>query len=325
MNRFGTLLMALLVVASAGVWTAVPASGASSGEKTADGATFTVETGSIHVEPGGRICAKVVDGNTNEVILEDVNLTDVTVYLTADSVQQRTDISSADVEERMVLYTNGENQKVDTLATSGRCITTDQKNVVLDSYHVESSNLSTTDTQIVVGEDVAEGAPAPGGFQLPPRYNDGESEVASGVPVGAPGPSDNVTEGTDPAGEVTDTANETNTTVGQVTNATNDTVDDTTDTVQNMTNRARKPLNDTTRAVDNTTNSTTDDVDKTVDNTADTVSDTTDVRSDATTTTTAETRTAKETERATPTDGGSSDDGLSTSQLGFDPMAKVLC
>lgn len=274
MTGLRTLLVAVLVVVSAGAVAAVPASGASSPQATQDGAVFTVQTGSIQVEPGGRICAQRVDADTNKVVLHDVTLTDVTIYQGAENVQQRTEIASADVEGKMVLYTNGENGKVDTLAKTGQCITMNQADTVVEATYVTSNAMETGNTSIVGGSDVADDAPEPGGFELPPRFNQSGGQTVPDAPVDAPGPAtnlswvDNATDGV--TGQVNDT-------LDQTTDRVNNTVDNTTDRVNDTVNRTTGQVNDTVDQVVNETNDTVDlqnATNGTVDRTTDRVNDT---------------------------------------------------
>lgn len=265
--RHPITLLAVIVVATSGVatLTALPATSTTNGSSTVpqevqDRETFTFEAGGIEVEPGGRICAEKVETDINRVIIEDVMIHDATVYQTADRVQQRTEMSTVRVD-RLVLYTNGRNEKVDTLAASDQCITLDQEHIVVEGYYAQGNKLRAENTEIVGGADVAENAPAPGGFELPPRFDENAKKVIADTPANLPGPADNVTDWLDDPAEggtppLEDTIGPANGSVEQVTG----TVDNSTDRVTNTVNET-VDLNETERMVNRTTDPVTNTVD----------------------------------------------------------------
>lgn len=193
--------VALLVVASVAVvaLTSGPtaARGSLSASPTppeiADRDTFTVQIGSISPASSGRICANLITSDVNEVVVSDVELTDVTIWHEGD-LATRVDISSA-VTDRTVLYSNGENDLVTTLATLNGCIGIPQpKPITLEVYYMDTSSLDASGLRIQSGPGVADAVPEPQGLILGDvrdgSVTDGEDGAETDDPVSIPTPTD---------------------------------------------------------------------------------------------------------------------------------------
>lgn len=244
-----------------------------------DRETFTIHTESIQMQQGGQICAESLQDDVNKVTIRNANLRGTTMYYNGQSVDKVISLPSSDLDGELVLYTNGENSLVNTLAQLGMCIPVDQPlPVTLEVYYLSAESLNVDNMEIAVGHGIADNPPEPGGLALSEFLgNVSLSQADNGGPgneTGGNASSGNASDGgsgpTDTVNETTDTVNETADTV----NETTDTVDDTTDSVNETADGATDTVNDT---VDNTTdaaNETTDDPTDTVDNTTDTVNET---------------------------------------------------
>ena len=291
MNARAATLAALLVVAGstlavAGVNPAVAQStpgpsapGSEPPEETADGATFTVSTQSIdlHQSEGGTICAQKLAPDVNEVTITHATMNGVELYLGNEEEPKKVSSPTAKVDE-IVLYTNGENQLVNLLATTGACIPLDQpQQTVLEVYYQEAGQLQMDQFQFETGGTSP--PPEPGGFTVPESLlNDSSS---------TDGPVSNATEGlnatTDAVGDATDTvqrvtdAVDGSTPTGAV-DRVNETTENVTETVEGVQNPTGT-VNDTLETVNGTTGTVTDtvgDTTGTVDDTAETVNETVD-------------------------------------------------
>lgn len=328
MHRSLAVAVALLVVGGSLAAGTVSASN----DSVDDGATFTVETGKILLQEDGRICAEKEGRGLNKVTIYDARLVDVTLYQNNSGDNDvRLEMNESRVDE-MVIWSNGENARVNTLALTGGCIRLDQPTrTVLEATRLESVTYRTEEMEIITGRNAASGAPEPGGLRLGGLRNNSSTDDSSD----APGDLQRL-DGVDENGSsVDETVNGTvENTTDEVADTVDGTVNETTDAVDNTTN-------DTTDTVDNTTDDATDVVDTTVDDTADAVDNTTDTDTvDDTTDATAETQTATATETQTTetqttetgeesSDGGASGDGSDDDRpvalrIEFDPEAKVI-
>ncbi len=178
-----------------------------------DRATFTVRTGAIHpnIADGGQICAEKIESDVNKVTVSDSTLKDVDIYLGKEgSVESHISFPSGDVSGDLVLYTNGENPLVNTLATLGICLPPGVPNplpTTLKAYWLGVDNLETEGLSISSGGE-------------PPSVNGPElSEVLSET---------NTSRSELGINNSTET-NDTNETLTNATNTTNETLTNTTD------------------------------------------------------------------------------------------------
>ncbi|MFB6163742.1 MAG: hypothetical protein ABEJ31_01140 [Haloarculaceae archaeon] len=190
-RRLGAVLTAALVLASAVSAVAGPAAAAAtappSGPATSD--TFTVATDQILLGDGGEICAEKVGPYRNKLTIHNAELKGITMYLAASSsgVDKRISIPSANLTGDLVLYTNGENDLVNVLATAHTCVSLDQTNqTVVQVYSMNYDALDSTGMTMAAGKHVADDVPSPGGLSLP-SMGDGSNDSSDGSgPVGVP-------------------------------------------------------------------------------------------------------------------------------------------
>jgi hypothetical protein len=162
-------VLALLVISSGsivlqndGIATAAP-------DEIRDRATFTVRTGAIypHLSEGGQICAQKIEPNVNRVVVSDATLKDVDIYVGDEgSVETHVSFPEGEVNGELVLYTNGENLLVNTLATLGLCLPPGIPNPIpttLEAYYLGVENLNTRNLELSSGGNV----PEPSGPSLP--------------------------------------------------------------------------------------------------------------------------------------------------------------
>lgn len=323
MNARAATLAALLVVAGstlavAGVNPALAQStpgpsvpGSEPPEETEDGATFTVSTQSIdlHQSEGGTICAKKMAPDVNEVTITHATMNGVEMWLGNEEEPKKVTTPTAEVDE-IVLYTNGENQLVNLLATTGACIPLDQpQQTVLEVYYQEAGTLQMDQFQFVTGGTSP--PPEPGGLTVPSSLLNNSSstdgpvsnttDALNGTTDALNGTTDVVGNATDTVGRVTDAVNGTTPTgaVGRVSETAKNvtetvdgvenptgTVNDTLETVNGTTGTVTDTVGDTIGAVDDTTdtvNETVDDPTGTVDETTKTVDSATDAVENTTT------------------------------------------
>ncbi|UPM43608.1 hypothetical protein [Halocatena salina] len=246
-----------------------------------DRATFTVRTGAIHpnIADGGQICAEKIESDVNKVTVSDSTLKDVDIYLGKEgSVESHISFPSGDVSGDLVLYTNGENPLVNTLATLGICLPPGVPNplpTTLKAYWLGVDNLETEGLSISSGGE-------------PPSVNGPElSEVLSETNTSRSELGiNNSTETNDTNETLTNTTNTTNETLTNATNTTNETLTNTTnttnETLTNATNTTNETLTNTTNTTNETLTNTTNTTNETLTNTTD---ETTPVESETSDTT----------------------------------------
>jgi hypothetical protein len=127
-----------------------------------DRATFTVRTGAIypHAAEGGQICAEKIKPDVNRVIVTNATIKKVDIYLGDEGeVQAHISFPTGEVNGQLVLYTNGENLLVNTLATLGICLPPGVPNplpTTLEAYYLGDQNLETTGLDLSSGGNVPE-------------------------------------------------------------------------------------------------------------------------------------------------------------------------
>jgi hypothetical protein len=201
-----------------------------------DRATFTVRTGAIypHLAEGGQICAEKIKPGVNRVIVTDATLKDVDIYLGDEGeVQAHISFPTGEVNGQLVLYTNGENLLVNTLATLGICLPPGIPNPIpttLEAYYLGVQNLETKNLDLSSGGN----APEPSGPSFPQLLN------ATDTSREELGLNNSTTS--------TNTTNSTNVINGTSNNS----------TVEEIVNKTTStPINNSTITLGNTTNTTT--------------------------------------------------------------------
>lgn len=254
-------VLALLVVSSTsivllngGIATAAP-------DEIEDRATFTVRTGAIypHLSEGGQICAQKIEPDVNRVIISNATLKDVDMYVGDEGgVETHISFPEGKVNGEIVLYTNGENLLVNTLATLGICLPPGVPNpfpTTLEAYYLGAEDLNAGSIKLSSGGT----APEPSGPSLPKLL---EATNTSREEIGLNN-STNITNSTDTNGTIVTPVNNTtangtltnNTTVtpGNATNVvtpviTNDTATSTPQTPNNNSSTATTTPTPTTTA-----------------------------------------------------------------------------
>lgn len=161
-----TCTLVLLVVSSSSLVLFTPVAAAPDGVE--DRATFTVRTGGIypHSAEGGQICAEKTAPDVNKVTVTNATLKDVDIYLSRnDRLETHISFPSGEVNGALVLYTNGENALVNTLATLGTCLPPGTPNplpTTLEAYWLGVANLQPSNLELTSGGN----APEPGGPSL---------------------------------------------------------------------------------------------------------------------------------------------------------------
>lgn len=152
--------LALLVVSSGSLVLFNPAAAAPDGID--DGETFTVRTGGIypHLSGGGQICAEKTDSGANKVTVTNSTLKDVDIYVGKEGgVKGHISFPSGEVNGDLVLYTNGENPLVNTLALLGVCLPPGTPNPIpttLEAYWLGVSNLQPNNIKVTSGGEPPE-------------------------------------------------------------------------------------------------------------------------------------------------------------------------
>ncbi len=231
-----------------------------------DRETFTVRTGGIypHLSDGGQICADKIESDVNKVTVTDSTLRDVDIYLGEEgSVESHISFPSGEVDGDLVLYTNGENPLVNTLATLGICLPPGTPNplpTTLEAYWLGVDNLQTEGIEITSGGE----APSVGGPELSDVLEETNTSRED-LGINNSTETNNTTDATPTNDTINGTTNDTtatptNDTINETTNdttatPTNDTTNDTTATAT----PTAAPTNDTTNITTNQTltNSTT--------------------------------------------------------------------
>jgi hypothetical protein len=262
--------LALLVVSSGGIVLLNGGIATAAPDEIDDQETFTVRTGAIypHLFEGGQICAQKIKPNVNRVVITNATLKDVDIYLGDDGTPQaHLSFPTGEVNGELILYTNGENLLVNTLATLGICLPPGIPNplpTTLEAYYLGVENLHPKNLKVTSGGTV----PEPSGPSLPKLLeatNTSREEIGlntstnvtnstsnnttvSGNNTTIRTPTNNTTIGT-PTNNTTVTETPTNnTTIGTPTNNT------TIGTPTNNTTVTETPTNNTTTT--NTTNTT---------------------------------------------------------------------
>ncbi|RRJ29157.1 hypothetical protein [Halocatena pleomorpha] len=216
-----------------------------------DRATFTVRTGSIHpdIADAGQICAEKIEPDVNKVTVSDSTLKDVDIYVGKEgSIESHISFPTGDVSGNLVLYTNGENPLVNTLATLGICLPPGVPNplpTTLKAYWLGVDNLETDGLSISSGGE----PPSVGGPELSDvlaETNTSKSEL--GI--------NNSTETNTTNETLTNVTNTTNETLTNVTNTTNETLTNVTNTTNETLTNVTNTTNETLTNVTNTTNET---------------------------------------------------------------------
>lgn len=205
-----------------------------------DRETFTVRTGGIYPDllAGGQICAEKIESDVNKVTVTNSTLKDVDIYLGEEgNVESHISFPSGEVNGKLVLYTNGENPLVNTLATLGICLPPGMPNplpTTLKAYWLGVDNLQPEDIQITSGGD-APSVSGPGLSELLTETNTSRADLG----INNSSDTNNST--------VNETANATPTNgTANATTPVNDTVNNTTQT--NETANTTTPTNDTTNS-----------------------------------------------------------------------------
>lgn len=157
-----TCVLALLVVSSSGVVLLNGGIATAAPDEIEDRETFTVSTGAIypHLLEGGQICAEKIKPNVNRVVITDATLKDVDIYVGDDgSVKTHISFPTGEVNGELILYTNGENFLVNTLATLGICLPPGVPNpfpTTLEAYYLGAENLNAKNLELSSGGNVPE-------------------------------------------------------------------------------------------------------------------------------------------------------------------------
>lgn len=217
-----------------------------------DRETFTVRTGGIypHLSDGGQICADKIESDVNKVTVTDSTLRDVDIYLGEEgSVESHVSFPSGEVDGDLVLYTNGENPLVNTLATLGICLPPGTPNplpTTLEAYWLGVDNLQTEGIEITSGGE----APSVGGPELSDVLEETNTSRED-LGINNSTETNNTTDATPTNDTINDTtatptndttANDTTATATPTAAPTNDT---TNQTLTNSTTNATTPANDT--------------------------------------------------------------------------------
>lgn len=152
--------LALLIISSGSLVLFNPAAAEPDGID--DGATFTVQTGGIypHLSAGGQICAEKTSSGANKVTVTNSTLKNVDIYVGKEGgVESHISFPSGEVNGALILYTNGENPLVNTLALLGVCLPPGTPNPIpttLEAYWLGVSNLQPNNITVTSGGDPPE-------------------------------------------------------------------------------------------------------------------------------------------------------------------------
>ncbi|WP_254531456.1 hypothetical protein [Natrinema gelatinilyticum] len=266
MNRTCALAIAVLVVIgsmSAGI-SALPAAAQEDDRPT------TVELG---VDEGATVCVQQVGSDTNQLIVQNDDYGDVTLYL---DENRRVEFEQTQPEATVILETDRQNEALNELAEAGKCLAANQTDIVVDASSVSMRGLSATEYAIEVGPDSEipestvfdapnESDDDPDGIGDLIDGNDESDGMENGTENGLTDPINDTEETPDPPMEaVENTTNQTEGTVSDTVDQTEETVSDTVDqteeTVSDTVNHTEETVNDTADHVENTTEDVTETV-----------------------------------------------------------------
>lgn len=166
----------ILVAFNGGVAAAPP-------EGIEDRATSTVSTGGIypHLLEGGQICATKLEEDVNRVVVTNATVKDVDIYLGDENggVTSHMSVPSGEVNGEMIIYTNGENVLIDTMARLGICLPPGVPNplpITLEAYYIGTQNLKADNVQLKSGGNPPE-ASGPTLKQVMKETNTSRSDI----------------------------------------------------------------------------------------------------------------------------------------------------
>lgn len=218
-----------------------------------DRATTTVSTGGIypHLLEGGQICATKLEADVNRVIVTNATVKNVDIYLGDEDggVSSHMSVPSGEIEGEMIIYTNGENVLIDTMARLGICLPPGVPNPIpttLEAYYIGTQNLEADNVELTTGGDPPE-ASGPSLKQVMEETNTSRSDVGLNN-------STNLTDGS--VNTSSTSANNTTTPANNTTTPANNTTTPNNQTENNSlhANNSSTPTNNSTSTNNSTTN-----------------------------------------------------------------------